>query len=578
MSALLLITAGYASAQDTPSHTQLNPAPSSGFDFPAQLTLFGALAAYSNGIIVNVTNANFSNANAQLANYNATIDTLSTSAPNTQGSTVMDAMKASRDDFSAFIKNAQRYNDLYVNETVLSLVAARSNGSIANALEMGALNATLKGLQSTIEGRNADIYGVAVDNGLNLSQNGNSTALFKAYATQTDSRLANVTAVVFQTPTLTLAGSKNNATYGDAIVLAGSLRNIETATAVNNSSVDVQVDGATVATVSTNATGSYAYRLPIRTIAPGKHVAAVKYDPVNVPYNPAQSPSLNFSVAKSPVTNTLSFLSGSIALGSDLQARGRLTTPNGPVTNATVMFTMGDKDVAQTQTDQNGTYSFSAPTTGNYFPAVFGGTTAYTVFDPNGQPLDRTVSATALIPADLTAVYGIIAAITLAVVLSFLLYFRWYARRAPSAKPVEAKAPPARVRPAEPETVQAPTPVPLAVARPEQVIDWNAVREQARGAFIRGDDEAATITLFDAAVGALSASANVRLAAHMTHWEKFWALQAAKPDASAPLRELTTAYELINYGDRSLTQEQRDAAIRAFESVRGLAKSAEGHQ
>jgi hypothetical protein len=81
--------------------------------------------------------------------------------------------------------------------------------------------------------------------------------------------------------------------------------------------------------------------------------------------------------------------------------------------------------------------------------------------------------------------------------------------------------------------------------------------------------------LFEAAVASLSAAAHVRLAAHMTHSEKSWAIQAALPDASAALRELTTAYELVNYGGRSLTQAQRDAALNAFDSLRRHVKGAE---
>ena len=58
----------------------------------------------------------------------------------------------------------------------------------------------------------------------------------------------------------------------------------------------------------------------------------------------------------------------------------------------------------------------------------------------------------------------------------------------------------------------------------------------------------------------------------MTHSEKSLALQAALPYAIIPLRELTIAYELVNYGGRSLTQVQRDAALSAFESLRGHVK------
>jgi hypothetical protein len=77
-------------------------------------------------------------------------------------------------------------------------------------------------------------------------------------------------------------------------------------------------------------------------------------------------------------------------------------------------------------------------------------------------------------------------------------------------------------------------------------------------------------------VASLSATAHVRIAAQMTHSEKSWAIQAALPDASAPLRELTTAYELANYGGRSFTQARRDAALSAYDSLRRHVKSPEG--
>ena len=233
---------------------------------------------------------------------------------------------------------------------------------------MKALSGTLDGLVSTINGRNADIYGIAVDNGLNLSQYGNRTALYKAYTTQVDNRLANVTASVFQTPTLTLNGTKGSVVYGDSFVLAGSLQS--NLTGVKNGSVELHVDNATVATAPTNATGAYAYKYTINTTAPGKHVVFAKYVPGDVPYNGAQSQTLNFSVAKAPVTNTLSMLSSSVALGNTLKAQGQLTTSNGPVSNATVTLIAGDTNVAKTQTDQNGTYLFSVPATGYYLGSV----------------------------------------------------------------------------------------------------------------------------------------------------------------------------------------------------------------
>src|SRR5674476_481168 len=473
---MMLLIPNTAAALDLPWHTQVSPEPSGTFDFPAQLAFFASLASTSNGIIANVTQGNFTNAKTLLSTYNRTIDDLNAATNNPQQNATIAAITASRDDYTSLIRNAQRYNDLYANESVLILTDPLSNGSIANALEMKALSGTLDGLVSTINGRNADIYGVAVDNGLNLSLYGNRTALYKAYTTQVDSRLSNVTASVFQTPTLTLNGTKGSVVYGDSFVLAGTLQS--NLTGVKNSSVEIHVDNATVATALTNATGAYAYKYTINTTAPGKHVVFAKYVPGNVPYNEAQSATLNFSVAKAPVTNTLSMLSSSVALGNTLKAQGQLTTSNGPVSNATVTLIAGDANVAKTQTDQNGTYLFSVPATGYYLSSVLNGTTVSTVFEPSGQPLDQAVSAAVHIPANLAGLYGIIALIVVVVLLALFLFSRGFFRRAPSPTPPSPTLPetkPEGKPPAEAREVRPVSTVPPATAARAPLLDLSLI-------------------------------------------------------------------------------------------------------
>jgi hypothetical protein len=570
---VLVLTAGYASAQSFPSHTELNPALSGGFDFPTQLPLFASLAADANGIITNVTKGNFSNASALLAHYNSTINQITSSANASQQSTAIDAMHASQGSFTLLIADAQRFNALNASELGLLAAAPRGNASIANALEMQALGNTLTGLGGTINGQNADIYAIAVQNGLDLALYGNATALSNAYAAQVNSRVANVTGVVFVTPTLTLAESANNATYGDTLVLAGGLKSNQTG--VSNGTVEVHVDNLTVASVPTTGNGSYAYQLPILTIPAGAHVASVGYTPVDAPYKPAQSAPVNFSVAASPVNNTLSFLSSSIALGSNVQARGTLTSTSGPVASGTVVLSIGGSNVASAQTDQNGSYSFSVSSLPLYLSAVPGGVTAYTVFDPSGQPLASASSAAASVPADLTGLFGIIAGLVLAALLIIFLYRGGYLRRTP-VEQEEVAAPvlqPAR----EARPIVVPVPVARAVEAPQQVSDWDKVLSEAREAFERADDENATKALFEAAVTSLAVAAHVRIAAYMTHWEKSWAVAAAFSDADTrrALRELTMAYELANFGDRTLTESQREAALSAFALLRSHVSGAE---
>src|SRR5660398_279193 len=133
---VVLLVPNTVVALDVPSHPEVSPTPRGTFDFPAQLTFFASLASSSNGIIANVTQGNFTNASALLSAYNRTIDDLKSAANNPQQNATIDAMTASHDDYTLLIRNAQRYNDVYVNESTRILTAPRSNESIANALEM----------------------------------------------------------------------------------------------------------------------------------------------------------------------------------------------------------------------------------------------------------------------------------------------------------------------------------------------------------------------------------------------------------------------------------------------------------
>jgi len=570
---LFILTTACASAQSFPSHTELNPPLSSGFDFPTQLPLFASLAADANGIIANVTKGNFSNASALLAHYGSTINQITSSANAPQESSAIDAMHASQSSFTSLNDTAQRFNAVNANETGLLATDPLGNASIENTLEMKALGDALTGLGGTINGQNADIYAIAAQNGLKLEQYGNATALLNAYAAQVNGRVANVTAVVFVTPTLTLTESANNAIYGDTLVLAGGLQGNQSG--VSNGTVDLDVDNRVAASMTTAANGSFAYKLPILTIAPGAHVAFARYTPVDAPYKPAQSAPINFSVAASPVSNTLSFLSPSIALGSNVQARGTLTTATGPVANATVMFSVGGRNVTSARTDQNGSYSFSVPSLPLYMSALSGGVTAYTVFDPSGQPLRSAMSSVARVPADLTGLFGIIIGFLLAALLVVFLYRGGYLRRAPVAKG-EVTAP--VVQPArEARPIVVVVPLARAPGAPQRISDWDEVLGEAREAFARADDENATKALFEAAVTSLAVVAHIRIAAHMTHWEKSWAVVAAFSDADTrlALRQLTMSYELANFGDRTFADAQREALLSAFASLRRHVSGAE---
>jgi len=104
--------------------------------------------------------------------------------------------------------------------------------------------------------------------------------------------------------------------------------------------------------------------------------------------------------------------------------------------------------------------------------------------------------------------------------------------------------------------------------------DAAAVKE-AFDLFERGDDRQAIGVLYDAAFASLATRAVVTLAPHMTHWERYGALEAAVPEVREPLRTLTVAFERTHYGRKSLTEEQQNAAIAAFQSISALAKPME---
>jgi Domain of unknown function (DUF4129) len=241
---------------------------------------------------------------------------------------------------------------------------------------------------------------------------------------------------------------------------------------------------------------------------------------------------------------------------------------------------MGGKDVASAQTDQNGGYSFSVSSLPIYTSALSGGVTTYTVFNPNGQPLESAASTAVSVPADLTVLVGIIVAVVAVALLIFFLYRSGYFRRAPVAmretKPVttpitkeEAVAPvPPPAKEAPP--VVAPIPATREAQALQRISDWDRALGEAREAFARADDKHATKTLFEAALTSLAAAKKVNIPAYMTYSEMSRAVAAALPDADArnALRQLTTVYELANFGDRTLLESQREAALSAFTSLR----------
>jgi len=321
------------------------------------------------------------------------------------------------------------------------------------------------------------------------------------------------------------------------------------------------------------------------------------------------------------VSNNVRVLSDSVSLGSRLYVAGVVSTPKGPLASVPVALHMGGITVARTQTNESGAYVFSLPVGVNCVPAVLSGSVnVYTVAEPGDPAFPAATSAVASLPVSQAPAYFIIAVVTGAVVLGIYLYFwprssrRVKGRpaatrkrfpsltRAASRRQEGAEAPPQPAPPTKPpraaelteeaferwtrrhalrqneriEAAKQPAleSEPARELPPKPTGDAAAVKE-AFELFERGDDRQAIGVLYDAAFASLATRATVTLPPHMTHWERYGALEAAVPEVREPLRTLTVAFERTHYGRKSLTEEQQNAAIAAFQSISALAKPVE---
>jgi hypothetical protein len=102
------------------------------------------------------------------------------------------------------------------------------------------------------------------------------------------------------------------------------------------------------------------------------------------------------------------------------------------------------------------------------------------------------------------------------------------------------------------------------------------VLKQARDFFEQGNDRQAVNALYDAALTALATTHEVKIAPSATHWENYYAVEAAVPDVQAPLRTLTLVYERANYAGKTLTDEQRNAALEAFRAITAHVEGVKG--
>ena len=339
------------------------------------------------------------------------------------------------------------------------------------------------------------------------------------------------------------------------------------------------------------------------------------------PYNGVLTVAAQAPPANTTVVNNVTVAPGSISLGSTVQATGKVTAGSKPLANAAVALHMGDVILANAQTNGNGAYSFAAPVGVYYFPAVFSnGARIYTVAQPANASLPSAPSAVTTVSVDLLPLYLIIAAVIVVIFIGIYLVARRMRGKAVlrplgrrRAKPVEqtasgpaeaslpeasaqkqqelARITPAvdaaaKVSPHEASELEPALPAerasPLLDEEPQAAEQQRAeseeapaesvaetgVLKQARDFFEQGNDRQAVNALYNAALTALATTHEVKIAPSATHWEKYYAVAAAVPDVQAPLRTLTLVYERANYAGKTLTDEQRNAALEAFRAIK----------
>ena len=332
------------------------------------------------------------------------------------------------------------------------------------------------------------------------------------------------------------------------------------------------------------------------------------------PYNGVLTVAAQATPANTTVVNTVTVAPGSISLGSTVHANGQVTVGTTPLANAAVSLHMGDVILASAQTNGNGQYAFAAPVGVYYFPAAFSnGATIYTVAEPGNASLPSAPSAVTTVSVDSLPLYLIIAAVTVVILIVLYIIARRMRGQAVlprgrrHAKPVEhttsgpAGAPlpeasaqneheltgltPTADAAAEVSPPEAPELAPGGPAErtsplvdeepqapeseeaPPESVAESGVLKQARDFFEHGNDRQAVNALYDAALTALATTHEVTIASSATHWENYYAVAAVVPDVQVPLRTLTVVYERANYARKTLTDEQRNAALEAFRAI-----------
>jgi hypothetical protein len=625
---LIAPTIAPTAAQEPPSNVFVSGTHGTPLDISAYGSQFEALAAYSRDIVMNVSAQNFTNAQTDLARYNAVADQVEAfNGTSTDQVTVLNGIKASQADLAQLVVESQHFNALSARQATLVTSSPFSDESTNNTLDMQQIVTDLGTIRADLDTRTRDIAGVLAPYGVQFATSGETNGSFNSYMSDVSSRLANVTNLVFRNTTISTQIDRSITQYGDTIRFAGMVRTDQGG--VSNVPVTVFVDNQTAAFVQTNATGAYNYTYAVEDIGAGTHIASASFDPQGVAYKGATSGPVRFSVRETSVNNTLEFDYGSLTLLNKIVFYGTVTTDNGPVRNAPIVFFVNGNAQVITQTDENGTYEvaysmglpdFLRSLVTSQAPGF------YTILEPGDRPLSSAQSATltspvlgtelATLAGSVVGGYVIIAAVALLVAtpplyvrrrrkqsargaetLSTLAVEPLVAPEAPIAEPVStpevetagelrwtptgelASTLPLTTPAVEPaiapeapiaEPVSAPTPAPGGAPVLGSEVELPDVIKNARGMFDACSGEKAIMSLHDAMISLLVSTRGVALTTSMTNWEKFATIESAVPSARRPARTLTYADELARYSGMPVSRRMLDTAIAALESIGAL--------
>jgi hypothetical protein len=560
------------SAQDAPSHVQTSVVSGSSFDYRTNLHLFDLLAAYANGINVNVSQLNFAGADVNFARYVDVVNEFNKlDVKNPDDVRLINSIGLSREDYRQLITDAKQYAALNNRQTVLIASNPSSAESLQNMKELQRISSHLNSLKSTIDARNRDVYQNAVANGLDTVKVGTISASLDTYINQAIGLVSNTTNSVFRNVQTTLAADRGDGTYLDVIRFTGRVD--VSGTGLPNSSVALAMDNASVATIVTDEMGNYEYAYTIEHVETGTHSVVASFEAPTVPRTLSNSSAVSVNVTAANVTNTVTSTSGKTSLLNGYTVKGALTAEDRPVKNASLSLYVDDKAVAKTQTDGDGkyalTYSVGLP---EYFTSVTLGPanhSAYTLFEPSDLPLDGAKSGVYAMVVDSTESYAMLIGAIVVALVPVLAYLRV------RAKPREAAAVTPEERAEEIGYGEYETLEPLPPEAPEQerigepgaIGGIDDIISQAGDATEAGNFNGAVTVVYEGALRVLSETGRVDVTPDMTHWEALSAIENSIPEASTHMRTLTYLFELANYSGKPIAREHVSAAMRELTAM-----------